>query len=104
MPTDNYDASLVMERKRNATIRAYNTNLATYQNNVNYNLARKEQPTVQSAQVVAQRTGQGCMGDTSMPGYIRRVVGITKPDNDSDYDLYNPIYDNDAVLNPADSQ
>lgn len=72
MPTDNYDASLVMMRKRNATLANYKTNLTAAQN-TNYGVVRQEQPTLQSAQVVAQRTGgRGCVCDTSTGGYTRR--------------------------------
>jgi len=78
MPTDNYDASLVAMRKRNGVVAAYRTNLATAQNTVDYNVVRKEQPTYQSAQVVAMRSGgQGCVCDTSTTGYTRRIVGLT---------------------------
>ena len=73
MPTDNYDASLVMMRKRNAMVAAYKTNLTVYQNTVNYNIVRTEQPTLQSAQVVAMRSaGNSCVCDTSTGGYTRR--------------------------------
>ena len=75
MPTDNYDASLVMQRKRNSTIKAFNNNLTNSKNTVNYNIVRNEQPTAQSAEVVAQRSGQGCVCDTSTSGYTRRIVG-----------------------------
>lgn len=77
MPTDNYDASLVMQRKRNSVIKNYNNNLKTYQNTLNSNITRTEQPTAQSAEVVAQRTGQGCVCDTSTSGYRRRIIGGT---------------------------
>lgn len=71
MPTDNYDASLVMKRKQAATLAAYKSTLTTAQNTLNYNVVRKEQPTLQSAQVVADRA-QGCKCDTSTSGYTRR--------------------------------
>ena len=72
MPTDNYDASLVMMRKRNAMVAAYKTNLTVAQNS-NYGVVRQEQPTLQSAQVVAMRSGSnGCVCDTSTGGYTRR--------------------------------
>jgi spore coat protein CotF len=75
MPTDNYDASLVMQRKRNSTIKAFKNNLSNSQNTGNYNIVRKEQTTDQSAEIIAQRTGQGCVCDTSTSGYTRRIVG-----------------------------
>ena len=108
MPTDNYDASLVTARKRAATIRNYKTTLATVQNTMNYNVVAKEQVGSQTgAFVVLARSGnQGCGCDTSMPGYVRRVVGLTgatAPDDVGDYDLYNPIYENDAVNNPGEN-
>jgi hypothetical protein len=38
-----------------------------------------------------------------MPGYTRRIVGLTgQRDADNDYDLYNPVYENDTVNNPAE--
>ena len=79
MPTDNYDASLVMMRKRNATLANYKTTMTTYQTTVNSNLVRTEQPTLQSAQVVAQRSGgSGCVCDTSTTGYTRRNVSLSQ--------------------------
>lgn len=77
MPTDNYDASLVMQRKRNSVLKNFNNTLTTHQNTMNSNITRKEQPTAQSSQVVAQRTGQGCVCDTSTSGYTRRIIGGT---------------------------
>ena len=77
MPTDNYDASLVMKRKQAAVIKNYRANLDTAQNTQNYNVVRKEQPTDQSSQIVAMRTGQGCVCDTSTTAYTRRPYTLT---------------------------
>lgn len=82
MPTDNYDASLVMMRKRNATLAAYNSNMVTIRNTMNYNTARREQGGDQTAEVVAMRS-QGCKCDTSTAGYTRRVVAAVVPNAQS---------------------
>jgi hypothetical protein len=104
MPTDNYDASLVAQRKAAATLRAFKNNLVTYQNTVNYNIVRKQQATAQTAQVVAD-VAKGCVCDSSLPGYTRRITGLTGvADGDNDYDLYNPIYENDTTNNSNEGQ
>jgi hypothetical protein len=101
MPTDNYDASLVVARLQAATLAAYKKSVETYANTVNYNIQRKQQPTQQSGQFVVMAAQTGCVCDTSLPGYTRRIVGLTgnnaSTDNDGDYDLYNPIYENDDI-------
>lgn len=75
MPTDNYDASLLAKRKAAGTLKAYKDNLASYQNTINYNIARKEQPSAQTSQVVAS-VMQGCVCDTTDGGYTRRITGL----------------------------
>jgi hypothetical protein len=77
MPTDNYDGSLVAARKQAATLRNFKANLTAAQN-LNYNVAAKEQVGSQTgAFVVLARSGsQGCGCDTSAPDYTRRVVGL----------------------------
>ena len=60
MPTAVYDASYITFRKRAATLYGYNNKL----NNaaaVNYNVVRREQPTLQSGEIITTRRQGGCI-------------------------------------------
>jgi hypothetical protein len=76
MPTDNYDASLIIARKRAATLANYKNNLSVAQNTLNYNVAASEQSGSQTSAfvVLARAANQGCACDTSIPSYTRRNV------------------------------
>jgi hypothetical protein len=70
MPTDNYDASLVMKRRQAAVLAAYNAALQADTSKV-----RREQTSYQSAEVVVLRKIGGCTCDSDVPApYVHRSV------------------------------
>jgi hypothetical protein len=60
MPTSIFDASYITFRKRAAVLYGYNNNLTTAAAS-NYNIVRKEQPTLQSAEIISTRRQGGCI-------------------------------------------
>ena len=70
MPTDNYDASLVMKRKQAAVLAGYNSALQA-----DVKTVRREQPSYQSAETVALRKIGACTCDSAVPApYVHRSV------------------------------
>jgi hypothetical protein len=60
MPTAIYDSSYLTFRRRAAVLYGYNNNLKAAQV-VDYNTVRKEQPTLQSGEIITTRKQGGCI-------------------------------------------
>jgi hypothetical protein len=60
MPTAIYDSSYLTFRRRSAVLYGYNNNLKAAQV-ADYNTVRKEQPTLQSGEVITTRKQGGCI-------------------------------------------
>jgi len=60
MPTAIFDASLITFRKRAGTLAAYNTTLVA-QNNTQNLVVRREQPTLQSGEIITTRKQGTCI-------------------------------------------
>lgn len=59
MPTAIYDSSYLTFRRRAGVLSAYNSALATA-STTDYNVVRKEQPTLQTGEIVTTRRQGGC--------------------------------------------
>ena len=67
MPTAIYDSSYLTFRRRAAVLYGFNNNLKAAQDS-NYNVVRKEQPTVQMAEVITTRRQGGCICTSDAAG------------------------------------
>lgn len=59
MPTAVYDSSYLTFRRRAGVLSAYKTSITTA-STVDYNIVRKEQPTLQSAEIITTRRQGAC--------------------------------------------
>ena len=76
MPTAIYDSSYLTFRKRAGVLSAFNSALTTF-SQTNYNLVRKEQPTLQTGEIIVTRR-QGacfCAQDASGIAFNRSTSG-----------------------------
>lgn len=60
MPTAIFDASLITFRKRAGVLASYNTTLVAQQNTQNL-IVRREQPTLQSGEIITTRKQGTCI-------------------------------------------
>lgn len=67
MPTAIYDSSYLTFRKRAATLYGYSNNLKNAAA-ANYNVVRREQPTLQSGEIITTRRQGGCIAAQDASG------------------------------------
>jgi hypothetical protein len=76
MPTAIFDASLITFRARSKVLYGYNQNLKAAQV-ANYNTVLREQPTLQSSEIISTRQQGGCFcaQDASGIAFNRQTPG-----------------------------
>jgi len=67
MPTAIYDSSYLTFRKRAAVLYGYNNKVNEYAN-TDYSIVRKEQPKLQTAEILATRKQGGCFCSADAAG------------------------------------